>query len=157
MWLTYNDHVINFKKLIMWLTYNDHVINLRQLAFFSSSPFGQSESPSHVHNLDIHLPLSHLNSSFLHVLLGLTKMKTKLSKVTFCLKVEKKQVFLYKCKLMLIRKDILFSIHCITGGWMYVIIRSQFVPLESKFLLIALVIIRITLNVIVRQMPLHVC
>jgi hypothetical protein len=34
---------------------------------------------------------------------------------------------------------------------MYVIIGSHFVPLEGKFLLIALVIARITLNVIVRQ------
>jgi len=41
---------------------------------------------------------------------------------------------------------------------MYVIIGSHFVPLEGKFLLlIALVIVRITLNVIVRQMPLNVC
>ena len=39
---------------------------------------------------------------------------------------------------------------------MYVIIESHFVPLESTFLLIALVIVRITLNVIVRQMPLNV-
>ena len=39
---------------------------------------------------------------------------------------------------------------------MYVIIRSHFVPLRGKFLLIALVITRITLNVIVRQMPLNV-
>jgi hypothetical protein len=38
---------------------------------------------------------------------------------------------------------------------MYVIIGSYFVPLEGKFLLIALVIVRITLNVIVRQMPLN--
>ena len=38
---------------------------------------------------------------------------------------------------------------------MYVIIGSYFVPLERKFLLIALVIVRITLNVIVRQMPLN--
>jgi hypothetical protein len=35
---------------------------------------------------------------------------------------------------------------------MYVIIGSHFVPLEGKFLLIALVIVRITLNMIVRQM-----
>ena len=34
---------------------------------------------------------------------------------------------------------------------MYVIIGSHFVPLEAKFLLIALVIVRITLNVIVCQ------
>jgi hypothetical protein len=40
--------------------------------------------------------------------------------------------------------------------WMYVIIGSHFVPLEGKFLLIALVIVRITLNVIVRQMLLNV-
>ena len=33
---------------------------------------------------------------------------------------------------------------------------SHFVPIESKFLLIALIIVRITLNVIVRQMPLNV-
>jgi hypothetical protein len=39
---------------------------------------------------------------------------------------------------------------------MYVIIRSHFVPLEGMFLLIALVIVRIALNVIVRQMPLNV-
>jgi hypothetical protein len=43
----------------------------------------------------------------------------------------------------------------VTGGWMYVIIGSHFVPLEGKFLLIALVIVRITLNVTVRQMPLN--
>jgi hypothetical protein len=36
---------------------------------------------------------------------------------------------------------------------MYVIIGSHFVPLEVKFLLIALVNVRITLNV--RQMPLR--
>ena len=41
-------------------------------------------------------------------------------------------------------------------GWMYVIIGSHFVPLEGNFLLIALVIVRITLNVIVRQIPLRV-
>jgi hypothetical protein len=35
---------------------------------------------------------------------------------------------------------------------MYVIVGSYFVPLEGKFLLIALVIVMITLNVIVRQM-----
>jgi len=40
---------------------------------------------------------------------------------------------------------------------MYVIIGSQFVTLEGKFLLIALVIVRITLNVQVHQMPLNVC
>ena len=39
---------------------------------------------------------------------------------------------------------------------MYVIIGIHFVPLASKFLLIELVIVRITLNVIVRQMPLIV-
>jgi len=39
---------------------------------------------------------------------------------------------------------------------MYVIIGSHFVPLEGKFLLIALVIVRITLNVIGRQMPLNI-
>ena len=39
---------------------------------------------------------------------------------------------------------------------MYVIIGNYFVPPEGKFLLTALVIVRITLNVIVRQMPLNV-
>jgi hypothetical protein len=39
---------------------------------------------------------------------------------------------------------------------MYVIIGSPFVPLQGIFLLIAIVIVRITLNVIVRQMPLNV-
>jgi len=39
---------------------------------------------------------------------------------------------------------------------MYVIIGSHFVPLEGKLLLIALVIVRITPNVIMRQMPLNV-
>jgi hypothetical protein len=39
---------------------------------------------------------------------------------------------------------------------MYVIIRSHFVPLEGKFLLIALVIVRITLNVMEHKMPLNV-
>jgi hypothetical protein len=39
---------------------------------------------------------------------------------------------------------------------MYVIIGSDFVLLECKFLLIALVIVRIELNVIVRQMLLNV-
>ena len=39
---------------------------------------------------------------------------------------------------------------------MYVIIGSHFVLVEGKFLLIALVIVRLTLNVIVRQMPLNV-
>jgi hypothetical protein len=38
---------------------------------------------------------------------------------------------------------------------MYVIIGSHFVPLEDKFLLIALVIVMTTLNVIVRQMLLN--
>ena len=42
------------------------------------------------------------------------------------------------------------------GVEMYVIIGSHFVPLEAKFLLIALVIVRITLNVTVCQMPLKV-
>ena len=42
------------------------------------------------------------------------------------------------------------------GGGIYVIIGSHFVPLEGKILLIALVILRITLVVIVRQMPLNV-
>ena len=39
---------------------------------------------------------------------------------------------------------------------MYVIIGSHFVLLEGKFLLIVLVIVRITLIVIMRQMPLNV-
>ena len=39
---------------------------------------------------------------------------------------------------------------------MYVIIGSHFVLLEDMFRLIALVIVRITLNVIVRQMLLNV-
>ena len=39
---------------------------------------------------------------------------------------------------------------------MYVIIGSHFVQLEGKVLLIALVIVWITLNVIVCQMPLNV-
>ena len=39
---------------------------------------------------------------------------------------------------------------------MYVIIGSHFVPLEGKFLLIALFIAKIALNVIARQMPLNV-
>ena len=39
---------------------------------------------------------------------------------------------------------------------MYVIIGSHFVPLEGKFLLIALVIVRITIYVIVHLMPLNV-
>ena len=39
---------------------------------------------------------------------------------------------------------------------MYVIIGSHFVQLEDMFRLIALVIVRITLNVIVHQMP-HKC
>jgi hypothetical protein len=37
---------------------------------------------------------------------------------------------------------------------MYVIMGSHFVPLEGKFLLVALVIVKMTLNVTVRQMPL---
>jgi hypothetical protein len=42
--------------------------------------------------------------------------------------------------------------HCVlTGLWMYVIIGSHFVPLEGKFFLISLVIVRITINVRVRQ------
>ena len=43
------------------------------------------------------------------------------------------------------------DIGCNIKGRMYVIIGSHFVPLEGKFLLIALIIVRITLNVIVRQ------
>jgi hypothetical protein len=39
---------------------------------------------------------------------------------------------------------------------MYAIIGSHFVSLEGKFLLIALDIVMITLNVIVRQIPLRV-
>jgi hypothetical protein len=39
---------------------------------------------------------------------------------------------------------------------MYVIIESHFVALEGKFLLIVLVIAKITFNVIVRQMPLNI-
>ena len=39
---------------------------------------------------------------------------------------------------------------------MYVIIGSHVVPIEGKFLLVALFIVRITLNVIVCQMPLNV-
>ena len=39
---------------------------------------------------------------------------------------------------------------------MCVIIGSHFVPVEGKFLLVALVIVRITLNVIVCQMSLNV-
>ena len=39
---------------------------------------------------------------------------------------------------------------------MCVIIGSHLVPLEGKFLLIALVIVKITLNVMVRQIPLNV-
>jgi hypothetical protein len=39
---------------------------------------------------------------------------------------------------------------------MYVIIESHLVLLEGKFLHIALVIVRTTLNVIVRQMPLNI-
>jgi hypothetical protein len=49
-------------------------------------------------------------------------------------------------------------INGITGGEsMYVIIGSHFVPLESKCLLIALVNVRITLNMIVGQMLLNIC
>jgi len=39
---------------------------------------------------------------------------------------------------------------------MYVIIGSHFVRLEGKLIRIALVIVRITLNVIMQQMPLNV-
>ena len=39
---------------------------------------------------------------------------------------------------------------------MYIIVGSHFVPLEGKFLLIALVIVRITLYVIVHLMSLNV-
>ena len=39
---------------------------------------------------------------------------------------------------------------------MYIIIGRHFVPLEGEFLLVGLVIARITLNVMVRQMPLNV-
>ena len=39
---------------------------------------------------------------------------------------------------------------------MYVIIGSHFVPLEGKYLLLAFAIVRITLNMIVRQMLLNV-
>ena len=39
---------------------------------------------------------------------------------------------------------------------MYVIIGSHFVPLEGKYLLLALAIVRVTLNMIVRQMLLNV-
>jgi hypothetical protein len=35
--------------------------------------------------------------------------------------------------------------------------RSHFVPLECEFLLIVIVIVRITLNLIGRQMPLNAC
>jgi hypothetical protein len=38
---------------------------------------------------------------------------------------------------------------------MYVFIEHHFVPIEGKFLLIVLVIVRISLNVIVGQMPLN--
>ena len=53
-------------------------------------------------------------------------------------------------------RGINFSSVCIfPGGWIHVIIGSHFVPLEGRFLLIALDIVRIiTLYVIVRQMPL---
>ena len=40
---------------------------------------------------------------------------------------------------------------------MYVIIESHFVPLEGKFLLIALFIVRIILNVIVHASNAHKC
>jgi hypothetical protein len=40
---------------------------------------------------------------------------------------------------------------------MYVLIGRHFVPFGCTFLLISLVIVMITLNVIVRQMPLNVC
>jgi hypothetical protein len=36
---------------------------------------------------------------------------------------------------------------------MYAVVGSHFMPLEGKFLLIALVIVRITLNVIVLKCP----
>jgi len=39
---------------------------------------------------------------------------------------------------------------------MYVIIESHFASLEGKYLFIELVIVRITLNVIVRLIPLNV-
>ena len=39
---------------------------------------------------------------------------------------------------------------------MYVIIGSHFARLEGKFVLITLVTVRVTLNVIVRQMALNV-
>ena len=42
-------------------------------------------------------------------------------------------------------------INAIPGERMYIIIGSHFVPLEGKFLLITLVIVRMALNVIVRQ------
>ena len=53
-------------------------------------------------------------------------------------------------------RGINFSSVCIfQGGWIHVIIGSHCVPLEGRFLLIALDIVRIiTLYVIVRQMPL---
>jgi hypothetical protein len=40
---------------------------------------------------------------------------------------------------------------------MYIIIGGHFVPFEGKFLLIALVIVRIILNVIAHEMSLNVC
>ena len=43
----------------------------------------------------------------------------------------------------------------IAGGWTYVIIEHHFVLLEGKFLLISLVIVRITSNVIGHQIPLN--
>ena len=39
---------------------------------------------------------------------------------------------------------------------MYAVVGSHFMPLEGKFLLISLVMERITLNVIVRKMPINV-
>jgi hypothetical protein len=56
--------------------------------------------------------------------------------------------------LMLLNSDDILGVGW--GGWMYVIIGRHFVPFECKFLLISEVIVRITLNVIVRQMPLNV-
>ena len=56
--------------------------------------------------------------------------------------------------LMLLNSDDILGVGW--GGWMYVIIGRHFVPVECKFLLISEVIVRITLNVIVRQMPLNV-
>ena len=42
-----------------------------------------------------------------------------------------------------------------TGGEYTSYLEAIFVPLEGKFLLIALVIVKVILNVIVRQMPLN--